>query len=85
MAEIEPALSMQDMLLLQQGLQKIINECNDHRDALLKGQQSADKDPLLYQLSSLYQDRKASCHALLRKLPLLPVSSEGSPLKNMQA
>ena len=53
--------------LLCQGLQKLINECDDHATALMKGQQVfSDKEiPILLEA---YQARKTQIQALQKKI-----------------
>jgi len=79
---VKPLFSLVDQSLLQQGLQKLMNECDDHIEALNKGMQLKMPDDQVQTLCDIYSKRKSQCQSLIAKLPLLQSSS---PVNNTPA
>jgi hypothetical protein len=73
----EPLLiTATDRHLLSQGLQKLINECDDHSAKLVTGQQNPLKDPDLKTLTDFYRARRQKCTELKTRIGALPVVTE---------
>ena len=68
MADDKPLFTALEKCILQQGVQKLINECDEHCSNLVKGQQSYHSDSTLQQLTQCYSNRKEECQKLLAKL-----------------
>lgn len=61
----------QEQLLIWQGVQKLINEAEEHRSTLLKGFQCAALDPNSQTISEYYGKRMQICKDIQGKLPQL--------------
>lgn len=71
MHELKPLFSTVDQLLIREGLQKIINECDEHVAVMEKGQQGLEDDATLQSIISIYTYRKEQCTGIINKLSLL--------------
>lgn len=60
-----------DQHLMWQGMQKMINEAEEHRQALLKGMQETEPDANTRSICEYYGKRIQLCRSIQEKLPRL--------------
>lgn len=60
-----------EQILLWQGMQKLINEAQDHRSALLKGFSGTEPDANAQSINEYYGKRIKMCQDIQGKLPQL--------------
>jgi len=66
-----PVFTAQEQIMMWQGVQKLINEAEEHRAALLKGFQGAEPDKNSQILNESYGKRIQICRDIQNKMPEL--------------